>query len=571
MKQRRLLALTLALILLCSLLSGCGLLSYLAKDRADTEGDMPPFGEIEYERPDLDAMLAEADALIETLSAEQKPRLRAVTDALDALFTDFRHLRTMETIATIRSDTDVTDTFYRDEAEWCGDAEIAMRGKFEEVFAACAASKIKSGLDLYFGAGFLDDYGEDYVYPEALIALQKRENELIHRYYTALSSARFTWNGEDYTISELYQLEQKGALEGIDFSDALAQYYTETNRTLGGIFVELVKLRHELAEEAGYDSFVEMAYDQNGRDYTPEDTADYNAAILSELVPLYREAQESGLADDAFYGTPELDPDESLQNVAAIADAMGGDIADTADFLLAYDLVNADLSELKGSDSYEIYLPDYEAPYILANTVGYAEDILTIAHELGHATDDFIYYEAADSTDVSETISQAMEYLVLPYLEGGSYESVIAYKLADVLTLYAQQGSYNAFEERVYALEDDAITLENINAIALQTAKDYGVASEWGNTYDAASWVEITHFFQQPFYIVSYLASDSLAIQFYEQELADQGKGLELYKKCLSLAGDTPFTSLSLRLGLRDPLSAEQVRAIAKLIRQQLF
>ena len=288
-------------------------------------------------------------------------------------------------------------------------------------------------------------------------------------------------------------------------------------------------------------------------------------------MPLHREAVESGLADDAFYATPETDPDDVLELLMAIADDMGGDIADTANFLLEYDLVDAALSDKKGSDSYEIYLPDYEAPYILANTVGFAEDILTIAHELGHATDDFIYYEAADSTDVSETISQAMEYLVLPYLEDGDYDAVEAYKLADTLKLYAQQGSYNAFEERVYALPDAELTLENVNAIALQTTKDYGVTSEWGDTYDATSWVEISHFFQQPFYIVSYLASDSLAIQVYEQELNDPGKGQELYRKCLSLAGDTPFTSLSQRLALRDPLSAEQVQAIAKLIKQQLF
>ena len=46
--------------------------------------------------------------------------------------------------------------------------------------------------------------------------------------------------------------------------------------------------------------------------------------------------------------------------------------------------------------------------YILTNPsfpafvkIGYAEDILTIAHELGHAVDDFVHYEASDSTDVS--------------------------------------------------------------------------------------------------------------------------------------------------------------------------
>ena len=246
-------------------------------------------------------------------------------------------------------------------------------------------------------------------------------------------------------------------------------------------------------------------------------------------MPLFREANESGLLEDAYYGTPEMDPADAYMTVMDIAEAMGGDMADTAAFLLEYDLVNFDLSENKVSDSYELYLPDYEAPYIMANTVGYGEDILTLAHEFGHAVDDFTHYEAQDSTDVSETLSQAMEYLTLFYLQDDDlFERVQAYKLADVLRMYAEQGSYNAFEERVYALSDDELTLENVNAVALSCARAFGMESEWGEAYDSMSWVEISHFFEQPFYIISYLASDSLAIQFYEQELAEEGRGLAL-------------------------------------------
>ena len=174
-----------------------------------------------------------------------------------------------------------------------------------------------------------------------------------------------------------------------------------------------MKVRHALAAEAGYDRFLDMAYDQNYRDFTPDAAAAFAEAVQREIVPLYRQAQEQGLGDTAFYGTPEMNTHESLMTVMDIASSMGGEIGETADFIMQYDLVNAEVSDKKAADSYEIYLSDYESPYILAGTIGYAEDILTIAHELGHAVDDFVHYEASDSTDVSETLSQAMEYLTL--------------------------------------------------------------------------------------------------------------------------------------------------------------
>ena len=566
MKTRRLLTLLIFMAMLCSLLTGCVFLS--GCENGDV--DMVPFDEMVYERPDLDAALAAADTLISDL--KDGAALRHARKGLDACFDTYRRLRTMEAISTIRSDSDVTDDYYRGEMEFCTDALISYRAKLEEVFAACAASDLRDGLDDYLGAGFLDDYGGDYVFPEALFRLQRRENELVNQYFAALAAQRYTLGGKSYTIDELYLAGRNGELDGVTLADAVNAYYISANETLGGIFCELAKVRRALAAEAGYGSFLDMAYEQNNRDYSPAEAAAFTEAVKTHLVPLYREAVETGAADDGYYGTQSLDPRDALMTVMDIADAMGGDIADTAAFLMEYDLVNAEVSDKKISDSYELYIPDYESPYILAGTIGYAEDILTIAHELGHAVDDFVHYEADDSTDVSETLSQALEYLTIPYLEDDAlYDSLLAYKLTDALRMYAEQGSYNAFEEQVYALTDEELTLENVNAIAARCAADFGVQSEWGEGYDARSWVEITHFYQQPLYVVSYLASDALAIQFYEQELAQKGVGLRLCKDAITRAGDTEFMQLSKKLGLRDPLSEAQVEAIAKLMREALF
>ena len=262
----------------------------------------------------------------------------------------------------------------------------------------------------------------------------------------------------------------------------------------------------------------------------------------------------------------------SMQAVTAAANAMGGEIADAMEYLLAYELCDVDSSDTKYADSYEIYLEDYESPFFLVNSIGYSEDTLTIAHEFGHFTDDYVNYGIGKSTDVNETISQGMEYLTLCYLEDDALRAELtAYKLMDTLQLYAEQGSYNAFEERVYALPADEVTLENINAISLQVSQEYGVDGRWSDDYYAKSWIEITHFYDMPFYLVSYFVSDSAAVQLYEMELETPGSGLAMYGDYIDLATEEEFMDIAADCGLRNPISAAQIAALAETLEQQLF
>ncbi len=581
-------ALLLVIALLAMLLSGCAAARPGADDgrasrtvelpqRLDYSGedyiDMVSFPEMEYVRPDLDGDLARIDALIAALAEREDSGmdLRRTARELSSIYAAYYTYDTMMTLAEIRHDLNTADPYYDEEYTYCASGRIELGEKFEELFAACAGSAQADSLSEFFGEGFLDEYDADYVYPEAYIALSRRENELEQQYHSALTDAHVTYEGRDYTRSELYRAARSGALGALTPSEALDLYYDAVNPELGGIYVELVKVRQQLAAERGYDSYIDMAYSANGRDYGPEDVQAYTAAIVERLVPLYRRAVAEGLADSANDTTP-MKARRCLQAVTAAANAMGGEIADAMEYLLAYELCDVDSSDTKYADSYEIYLEDYESPFFLVNSIGYSEDTLTIAHEFGHFTDDYVNYGIGKSTDVNETISQGMEYLTLCYLEDDALRAELtAYKLMDTLQLYAEQGSYNAFEERVYALPADEVTLENINAISLQVSQEYGVDGRWSDDYYAKSWIEITHFYDMPFYLVSYFVSDSAAVQLYEMELETPGSGLAMYGDYIDLATEEEFMDIAADCGLRNPISAAQIAALAETLEQQLF
>ncbi len=569
--MRRILTLFLCLTLLLGLLSGCG-------SREDGYVDMQVFDQLEYSRPDLDAALKNIEAARAAVQAmeggklRQLFKLRGAQDALNTIFEDYYHLETMMTLSRIRSDRDVTDAYYADETAWCSDAMVTYYAALEELFTFCAASEASEMLERFcLGEDFLDDYGDDYVISKTLTDLRRQENDLVTQYYARLNSATVNIGGTDYTLDELYAAVDDGTLP-VSEEQAYEQYYASVNAELGELYIRLVRVREAMAVEYGYEDYRQMAYDENGYDYDPDEVLAYTDAVREILVPLYVEADESGLLQDAYYGTEEQEAEDSLDAVAQMAETLGGDFADAMDFMLEYDLFDVSVSEKKTPDSYEVYLSEWEAPYLFTDSAGYAEDTLTIAHEFGHYTDDFLYYGAYHGTDTSEALSQGMEYLALEYLQDEDLrETLTAWKLADVLQLYTQQGSFNAFEEAVYALPDEELTLENVNAIALQTAKDFGAETGYGERVDATSWVSITHFFEAPFYILSYMTSDSAAIQFYERELAKAGEGLELYKQVQNAADEYSFTELMTHHGLRDPLSREQIQAIAELVRTELM
>ena len=573
--------LLLAVMMVMSLLSGCGLLKHIEggaggtaelPKRKNYQGDgyidMVPFPEMEYTRPDGDAILKRMDDLIQALETRRdcKSDNARTLNALDAVYGDQYTFMTMQTLAEIHSDLDQTDKSWLEEVRYCDDLSIELSQKYRELMYACAASAQHDPIEAYLGEGSLDGYEGSYSYPEKLVELQRRESALESDYYEQYADFVLVYEGEEYEAQDFLNAAYAGDID-LAPEAAADYYYGALNDVLAPIYVELVQVRQAVAAESGYDSYIEYAYDNNGRDYTPADTEDYVAAIRSELVPLYEAAVENGTYSDAI-DTMRAKANRCLDLVARAADAMGGYQREAMEYMLAYDLCDVEKSSRKYAGSYEIYLEDYESPFVLVNSEGYIEDALTIAHEFGHFTDDFVNYGVGKSIDLNETISQGMEYLTLFYLDDEDVAGELAdYKLIDALRLYAEQGSYNAFEEAVYAENPDTLTVERVNEISLQVSRDFGLIGGWNDDYYAKSWVDISHFFEQPFYVISYCASDSAAFQLYEMEQDEKGLGVDTLNDFIDIATEEEFLDVCADCGFTDPLSAETIRGIAETIR----
>lgn len=553
MKKRsiRLLSMLLALLML----TGCS--SSILNDQLDSayralqrnfisaDRNLAPFDEMEYLRPDMSAISADFDAVNDALDGGD---IDAVSDVLDACYLDYYNFDTMYTIADIRSCQDVYDSYYADEVSWCGESFAAVQQKMEDMFYACAASDLAQELEEnYFWEGFTDEYSDrsQSYYNDAAVELMQRESALVSE-YRALAAESAAILGE--TSSYMQTIRN----------------YEKYNEDFARIYIELVRVRQELAAQFGMD-YEQMQYSfYFERDYTPEQAAQYVADIRSYMVPVYEEVMEASPYDDIYYDY--LDEDELLGVLGSVTELMGGDVKAAFNFMTKYELCDVSLNSSKAAMSFQTYLSNYEAPFLFLDPYGDTEDILTLSHEFGHYVDAFVNYNASETIDMSECYSQAMEYLALGYydevLGEDEADNLRRMKLLDTLDLYVQQTSFAEFESTVYSMDPDQLSAEVLNDLSLQLARDYGYCDESRAKYYAMSWSDIAHFFEYPFYVITYPVSNDIAMQIYELSQDGGTAGLDKYNELLSREY-TGFLDNIEEAGFTSPFESGRVQRVA--------
>ena len=238
-----------------------------------------------------------------------------------------------------------------------------------------------------------------------------------------------------------------------------------------------------------------------------------------------------------------------------------------------YELCDISKSPRKLEASFQTYLYDYEAPFVFLNSRGDGKDLITFAHEFGHFTDAYHNYGAEEDLETAETFSQSMEFLALTYTDRLSQqqkEKLLKYELSDVLNTFVNQGCFADFEARVYALPVEEITLDNINGIFLQCCKDYGFYVPGFDFYYAKYWIDVLHFFEVPYYIISYCVSAETALQVYRLETETPHAGVDAYFRLLDRDYEAGVQKVMEDAGLESPFREGVLEQTAAFFREKL-
>lgn len=529
MKQR-FLALLLAISLL---LSGCGMVDFEgyfgALGSAMTgETAVVPFESMTYARPDVAEVERTYDALCQAVQGEDE---EAVIDAIYTFYDAYDWFYTCYSLANIHYCADMTDIYWEKEYGYCVENSPQVDALLEDMNYVLAKSPCREELENeeYFGAGYFDSYEGENLWDDAFSAMLTREAELTGQY-------------NDFYEASLTM--EPGSQEYYDaWADEMAQ-----------VLVELIKVRQEMAAYLGYEDYTQFA---NAfyyyRDYAPEDVERYLQDIREELVEIYTEVFHSDAWDEAYEFCSE---EENFAFLKQIAKNMGGTIWEAFRLMEDGNLYDISYGENKYPVSFEVYLTSYYEPYIFLNPSLMQYDKLAFAHEFGHFCNEYACYGSYAGVDVLEFYSLGMEYLAICY--GEDTESLMKLKMADSLSLFVEQAAFASFEQQMYGLTGEALSVEGLYSLYEEVALSYGFDAVG---YDRREFVDITHFFTNPMYIISYVVSNDAAMQLYQLEQAEPGKGLGLMEEILD-SQESWFLAFLEEAGLESPFAPGRIEQV---------
>ncbi|WP_374575403.1 M3 family oligoendopeptidase [Phenylobacterium sp.] len=252
--------------------------------------------------------------------------------------------------------------------------------------------------------------------------------------------------------------------------------------------------------------------------------------------------------------------DEARAMVLDSFAALAPRFADTARAFFAQPWIDARPRAGKQSGAYSHPVTSERHPYVFLNYMGERRDVLTLAHELGHAVHQTLCAPlgtllADTPLTLAETASIFGEGLVFERLLANASKEerrgLLAGKIEDGLNTVVRQIAFHRFETRFHAarlggeLSPDAIGEMWCEIMA----ESLGPAVKLNAGYEHY-WAYVSHFVHAPFYVYAYAFGDLLVRGLMEKRRQDPAGFAPLYEDLLAAGGTRTYVEALKPFGL---------------------
>ncbi|MBI1199562.1 MAG: M3 family oligoendopeptidase [Phenylobacterium sp.] len=242
--------------------------------------------------------------------------------------------------------------------------------------------------------------------------------------------------------------------------------------------------------------------------------------------------------------------------------ALAPRFADTAQTFFVQPWIDARPRAGKQSGAYSHPVTANRHPYVFMNYMGERRDVLTLAHELGHAVHQTLCQPlgtllADTPLTLAETASIFGEGLVFEKLLAGASKAerrgLLAGKIEDGINTVIRQIAFHRFETKFHAARAQGeLSPEEISSLWLQIQEEsLGPAVRLNKGYEHY-WGYISHFAHAPFYVYAYAFGDLLVRGLMEKRREDPAAFAPLYEQLLAAGGTKTYVEALAPFGL-DP------------------
>jgi oligoendopeptidase F len=243
--------------------------------------------------------------------------------------------------------------------------------------------------------------------------------------------------------------------------------------------------------------------------------------------------------------------------------------------------IDAEVRPGKRGGAFCSYVTPELHPYVFLNFADRPRDVMTLAHELGHALHGVLAKDQNilnfyPSLPLAETASVFGEMLVFERLQQRLTDprqrlAMLCGKIEDSFATAFRQIALYRFEQEAHRArrEGGEQTTEQYNAIWQRVTQDtFGDSVRLGEDH-AWWWLYIPHFINSPFYVYAYACGELLVLSLYARYKREGQPFIRQYFDFLAAGGSRSPEDLLAALGI-DPLQKEFWQGGVDLIRDMV-
>ena len=355
------------------------------------------------------------------------------------------------------------------------------------------------------------------------------------------------------------------------------------------IFDKLIKLRHQIAQNAGYESYTLYKFDQMGRfDYRPEDTQAFHNAVEKVVTPIYNalleeRKQRLGLDDlrpwdlsvDIF-GTDPLQPfvgsEELMEKSVQVLSDLRPELGQMLQLMDKMDYLDLESRMGKAPGGYNYPLMEVGIPFIFMNSAGTQTDVITMLHESGHAIHSFVTRDIPldplkrTPSEVAELAAMSMELLSLDkyetfYKDAHSLIRAQKNQLLRCILIFPWIATVDAFQQWAYNNPEHDHETRNQKWEEIYI-RFHGKTVNWEGIEEARRnmWLKQGHIFDVPFYYIEYAIAQLGALAIWRNYKKNNSEGLNNYLEALKLGYTKPIPEIYKTAGISFDFSEAYMR-----------
>jgi oligoendopeptidase F len=438
------------------------------------------------------------------------------------------------------------------------------------------------------------------LFREANIPIQAEINVLQQQYGQIAGKMMVEIDGKEFTLQQAAKY-----LEDPDRTKREEVYRKINDRrlldkdSLDNLFTDLVRKRHQVAVNAGFENYRDYKFVEMGRfDYTPAQCEQFHEAVAQHVMPLvdeiFNDHREKLQLDHLRPWDTEAEPigikplrpfdggQDLLNKSIACLNELDPFFADCIRKMESIKHLDLESRKGKAPGGYNMPLAESGAPFIFMNAAGQMSDVTTMVHESGHAVHSFLAHPLALNgfkeypTEMAEVASMAMELFTMDhwhvfFSNEEDLKRAKRHHLERVITIFPWIATIDKFQHWIY---------ENANhTVQERTEAWMNILNEFSSSainysglmpYRNIGWQRQLHLFEVPFYYIEYGIAQLGAIGMWMQYKQDKKKAISNYIHALSLGGTKTLPELYKAAGLSFDFSPEKIKTLMDFVRQEL-